>query len=68
MDVAKGIAFLHSRNIVHFDLKTSNILLDRSATAWILCAALSNISYACQLVLSLWQAVSASDAPWYQAP
>ena len=29
LDVASGLAFLHSRNVVHFDLKSANILLDR---------------------------------------
>lgn len=29
-DVACGLAFLHSRNVVHFDLKSANILLDKS--------------------------------------
>ena len=30
VDVAKGLAFLHSHNVVHFDLKSANILLDRN--------------------------------------
>ncbi|KAK9813838.1 hypothetical protein WJX73_001349 [Symbiochloris irregularis] len=29
LDVARGLQFLHSHNIVHFDLKSANILLDR---------------------------------------
>ena len=29
IDVAKGLVFLHSRRIVHFDLKSPNILLTR---------------------------------------
>lgn len=29
LDVARGLVFLHARNIVHFDTKSSNILLDR---------------------------------------
>ena len=29
LDVARGLAFLHADNIVHFDLKSANILLDR---------------------------------------
>jgi serine/threonine protein kinase len=33
LDVAKGLVFLHSRRIVHFDLKSPNILLARDGTA-----------------------------------
>ncbi|GAB4815748.1 hypothetical protein N2152v2_002794 [Parachlorella kessleri] len=33
MDVAKALVFLHSRRIVHFDLKSPNILLSRDGTA-----------------------------------
>jgi serine/threonine protein kinase len=29
LDVARGLVFLHSRRIVHFDLKSPNILLTR---------------------------------------
>ena len=29
LDIARGLAFLHARNIVHFDLKSANILLDK---------------------------------------
>ena len=32
-DVARGLAFLHGRRIVHFDLKSPNILLARDGTA-----------------------------------
>lgn len=28
----QGIHFLHAHNVIHSDLKTSNILLDRSQT------------------------------------
>lgn len=33
IDVAKGLVFLHSKRIVHFDLKSPNILLARDGTA-----------------------------------
>ncbi|KAG7667074.1 putative serine/threonine-protein kinase [Nannochloris sp. 'desiccata'] len=33
IDVAKGLCFLHNRRIVHFDLKSPNILLTRDGTA-----------------------------------
>ena len=29
LDVARGLASLHARNVVHFDLKSANILLDK---------------------------------------
>ncbi|KAI3429894.1 hypothetical protein D9Q98_010205 [Chlorella vulgaris] len=32
LDVARGLVFLHSRRIVHFDLKSPNILLARDGT------------------------------------
>ena len=28
LDAAKGLAYLHARNIVHFDLKPDNLLMD----------------------------------------
>ncbi|KAI3437798.1 hypothetical protein D9Q98_000245 [Chlorella vulgaris] len=33
IDIAKGLVFLHSRRIVHLDLKSPNILLSRDGTA-----------------------------------
>jgi serine/threonine protein kinase len=33
LDVARGLVFLHSRRVVHFDLKSPNILLARDGTA-----------------------------------
>ncbi len=40
-DVARGLAFLHARRIVHFDLKSPNILLDKCGTAKIADAGLA---------------------------
>ncbi len=33
LDVARGLASLHARNVVHFDLKSANILLDKQNRA-----------------------------------
>ena len=33
LDVACGLASLHARNVVHFDLKSANILLDKNNRA-----------------------------------
>jgi hypothetical protein len=32
-DVARGLKYLHSKRVVHFDLKSANILLSRNGTA-----------------------------------
>ena len=33
VDVAKGLHYLHTKRVVHFDLKSANILLSRAGTA-----------------------------------
>jgi serine/threonine protein kinase len=29
IEVARGLAFLHSRKVVHFDIKSANVLLTK---------------------------------------
>ena len=43
LDIARGLHFLHSRKIVHFDLKSANILLSRDFTAKIADVGLAKI-------------------------
>jgi serine/threonine protein kinase len=43
LDIAKGLVFLHSRRIVHLDLKSPNILLSRDGTAKIADVGLAKI-------------------------
>ena len=33
LDVARGLAYLHANRLTHFDLKSSNVLLDRTGSA-----------------------------------
>eukprot|EP00884_Botryococcus_braunii_P003547 jgi/Botrbrau1/13193/Bobra.0351s0006.1 len=54
MDIAQGMAFLHSRGVIHLDLKSPNVLLKRDYTAKIADVGLSHIigshSHASQLM------------------
>ncbi|KAK9812676.1 hypothetical protein WJX72_001681 [[Myrmecia] bisecta] len=43
LDIARGLHFLHSHKIVHFDLKSANILLGRDYTAKIADVGLAKI-------------------------
>lgn len=43
LDVARGLHFLHARSVVHFDLKSANILLARDYTAKIADVGLAKI-------------------------
>lgn len=43
LDVARGLHFLHARSVVHFDLKSANILLARDFTAKIADVGLAKI-------------------------
>jgi serine/threonine protein kinase len=43
LDVARGLHFLHSKRIVHFDLKSQNILLARDGSAKIADVGLAKI-------------------------
>ena len=45
----QGIHFLHAHNVIHSDLKTSNILLDRSQTT----AKISDVGYLLGLATSV---------------
>lgn len=45
LDVARGLHFLHSRRLVHFDLKSANILLARDHTAKIADVGLAKIMH-----------------------
>lgn len=65
LDIAKGIHFLHAHNVIHSDLKTSNILLDRSQTT----AKISDVGLA--RVMERKQYRSSDEHAWtfvYAAP
>lgn len=44
LDVARGLHFLHNHQVVHFDLKSHNILLSREGTAKITDVGLARIT------------------------
>ena len=44
LDVARGLHFLHNHSVVHFDLKSHNILLSREGTAKITDVGLARIT------------------------
>jgi serine/threonine protein kinase len=43
LDIARGVCYLHDRHIVHFDLKSNNILLARDGTAKIADVGLARV-------------------------
>ncbi|KAK9842862.1 hypothetical protein WJX74_003558 [Apatococcus lobatus] len=43
LDIVRGLVFMHSKSMVHLDLKTSNILLSRDGTAKIADVGLARI-------------------------
>lgn len=49
LDVARGLHFLHSHNIVHCDIKSCNILLDKSGAAKISDVGLAKVKQGDQL-------------------
>ena len=53
MDVARGLHFLHNHSVVHFDLKSHNILLSREGTAKITDVGLARITKDVSLGLSI---------------
>lgn len=52
LDIARGLVFLHARNVVHFDLKSNNILLSREGTAKISDVGLARIAQDVRSTLS----------------
>lgn len=43
MDIARGLHHLHAKRIIHFDLKSANVLLTRDGTAKISDVGFANI-------------------------
>ncbi|KAG6815625.1 hypothetical protein H0H87_012838 [Tephrocybe sp. NHM501043] len=68
-DLTAGIAYLHSRGMIHGDLKAANILIDHSGRAYITDFGLSNID---DSLIVRWasqsSAASKGGTPRYQAP
>jgi len=50
VDVAAGLHWLHSHRIVHFDVKSQNILLARDGTAKISDVGLARILHRCGIL------------------
>lgn len=74
LDVARGLHFLHSNKIVHFDLKSANILLARDNTAKIADVGLAKIMHR-QFLTSLynvgtfaWSAPEVGSCPEFWRP
>ncbi len=44
MDVARGMDFLHSHNVIHVDIKSANVLLSRDGEAKLADVGLSRIT------------------------
>eukprot|EP00884_Botryococcus_braunii_P023376 jgi/Botrbrau1/9722/Bobra.0388s0015.1 len=52
-DIAKGIAFLHHRKIIHFDIKSGNVLLAKNGAAKISDVGLSKLTTGSMTKLSV---------------
>ena len=59
LDVARGLHYLHANNVIHFDLKSANILLARDDTAKL--ADVSTLCGMCILHSSFVQPASALE-------
>uniref|UniRef100_A0A3Q7GUA8 Protein kinase domain-containing protein n=2 Tax=Solanum lycopersicum TaxID=4081 RepID=A0A3Q7GUA8_SOLLC len=49
LDVARGLSYLHSKKIVHKDVKTSNLIMDKDARVKIIDFGVSRIEASCPL-------------------
>ena len=62
-DIARGLAYLHAQRVVHFDLKSANILLNRNGTA-----KLADIGMARVLCKSYFSVISGLGTFAWSAP